>query len=51
MMNEKPLYPGPCPKCGAALLACSPSGNGAAACDECHTWWEDIMIDEENEEN
>jgi len=31
---------GTCPKCGAMLSRCSPSGNGRAACDPCQTWWE-----------
>ena len=29
----------PCPRCGRPLLACSPSGRGTAACDECHSVW------------
>lgn len=35
------LYPGLCPRCGAELAACSPSGRGTAACDRCETVYGD----------
>lgn len=30
-----------CPRCDAELMCFSPSGRGDAACDGCHTVWEE----------